>query len=153
MLRSQLIISPPCFCLLVKISLFLLWKLFWFMDLKRVSPSTLASKFSFRSWLSLLFGRPYLGSHLLTFHYYILCWEVGFSSLWRHSVFNKNEWWTGRPGMLRFMGSQQVGHGWVTERNWTEYYLLILEISQVSTLWILSYLSLPPVSQLLLLWL
>ena len=27
-------------------------------------------------------------------------------------------WWTGRPGMLRFMGSQRVGHGWVTELNW-----------------------------------
>ena len=27
-------------------------------------------------------------------------------------------WWTGRPGMLRFMGSQRVGHNWVTELNW-----------------------------------
>ena len=24
-------------------------------------------------------------------------------------------WWTGRPGMLQFMGSQRVGHDWVTE--------------------------------------
>ena len=24
-------------------------------------------------------------------------------------------WWTGRPGVLRFMGSQRVGHDWVTE--------------------------------------
>ena len=24
-------------------------------------------------------------------------------------------WWTGRPGMLRFMGSQRVGHDWATE--------------------------------------
>ena len=29
-------------------------------------------------------------------------------------------WWTGRPGMLRFMGSQRVGHDWVTELNWTD---------------------------------
>ena len=29
-------------------------------------------------------------------------------------------WWTGRPGVLRFMGSQRVGHDWVTEMNWTE---------------------------------
>ena len=28
-------------------------------------------------------------------------------------------WWTGRPGMLRFMGSQRVGHDLVTELNWT----------------------------------
>ena len=27
-------------------------------------------------------------------------------------------WWTGRPGMLRFMGSQTVGHDWATELNW-----------------------------------
>ena len=27
-------------------------------------------------------------------------------------------WWTGRPGSLRFMGSQRVGHDWVTELNW-----------------------------------
>ena len=27
-------------------------------------------------------------------------------------------WWTGRPGMLRFMGSQRVGHDWATELNW-----------------------------------
>ena len=27
-------------------------------------------------------------------------------------------WWrTGRPSMLRFMGSQRVGHDWATERN------------------------------------
>ena len=24
-------------------------------------------------------------------------------------------WWTGRPGMLKSMGSQRVGHDWVTE--------------------------------------
>ena len=29
-------------------------------------------------------------------------------------------WWTGRPGVLRFMGSLRVGHDWVTELNWTE---------------------------------
>ena len=29
-------------------------------------------------------------------------------------------WWTGRPGVLRFMGSQRVGHDRVTELNWTD---------------------------------
>ena len=33
-----------------------------------------------------------------------------------------NWWWTGRPGVLRFMGSQRVGHDWATELNWTELY-------------------------------
>ena len=28
-------------------------------------------------------------------------------------------WWTGRPGMLWFMGSQRVGHDWRTELNWS----------------------------------
>ena len=28
-------------------------------------------------------------------------------------------WWTGRPGVLQFMGLQRVGHDWVTELNWT----------------------------------
>ena len=28
-------------------------------------------------------------------------------------------WWTGRPGVLRFMGSQRVGHDWVTDLIWT----------------------------------
>ena len=27
-------------------------------------------------------------------------------------------WWTGRPGVLRFMGSQRIGHDWATELNW-----------------------------------
>ena len=27
-------------------------------------------------------------------------------------------WWTGRPGVLQSMGSQRVGHDWVTELNW-----------------------------------
>ena len=29
-------------------------------------------------------------------------------------------WWTGRPGVLRFMGSQRVRHNWATELNWTD---------------------------------
>ena len=29
-------------------------------------------------------------------------------------------WWTGRPGVLRFMGSQRVRHDWETEMNWTD---------------------------------
>ena len=29
-------------------------------------------------------------------------------------------WWTGRPGVLWFMGLQRVGHEWATELNWIE---------------------------------
>ena len=28
-------------------------------------------------------------------------------------------WWTGRPGVLQFMGSQRVGHDWATKLNWS----------------------------------
>ena len=31
-------------------------------------------------------------------------------------------WWTGRPGVLQFMGSQRVRHDWLTELNWTFSY-------------------------------
>ena len=30
-------------------------------------------------------------------------------------------WWTGRPGVLQFMGSQRVGHNWATELNWVTW--------------------------------
>ena len=29
-------------------------------------------------------------------------------------------WWTGKPGVLRLMGSQRDGHDWATELNWTK---------------------------------
>ena len=29
-------------------------------------------------------------------------------------------WWTGRPGVLRFMRSQKGRHDWAAELNWTE---------------------------------
>ena len=32
-------------------------------------------------------------------------------------------WWIQRPGILQSMVLQRVGHGWVTELNWTEYAL------------------------------
>ena len=33
-------------------------------------------------------------------------------------VNSRNWWWTGRPGVLQFMGSQRVWHDWATELNW-----------------------------------
>ena len=30
-------------------------------------------------------------------------------------VNSKSWWWTGKPGVLRFMGLQRVGHDWMTE--------------------------------------
>ena len=49
-------------------------------------------------------------------------WDGWMASLTRWArvwVDSGSWWWTGRPGMLWFMGSQRVGHDWVTELNWT----------------------------------
>ena len=35
-------------------------------------------------------------------------------------VNSRSWWWTGRPGVLQFMGSQRVKHDWATELNWTD---------------------------------
>ena len=34
-------------------------------------------------------------------------------------VNSRRWWWTGKPGVRRFIGSQRVGHDWSTELNWT----------------------------------
>ena len=34
-------------------------------------------------------------------------------------VNSRRWWWTGRPGVLQFMGSKRVRHDWATELNWT----------------------------------
>ena len=35
-------------------------------------------------------------------------------------VNSRSWWWTGRPGLLQFMGSQRVRHDWATELNWND---------------------------------
>ena len=50
-------------------------------------------------------------------------WDGWMASLTRWAwvwVNSGSLWWTGRPDVLRFMGSQRVGHDWATELNWTE---------------------------------
>ena len=49
-------------------------------------------------------------------------------------------WWTGRPGMLRFMGLQRVGHDWVTELNWTGKFK-IMYVACLLFLWDSSHLK------------
>ena len=39
-------------------------------------------------------------------------------------------WWTGRPGVLAFMGSQRIGHNWATELNWTRLVVTFLPRSK-----------------------
>ena len=35
-------------------------------------------------------------------------------------VGSRSLWWAERPNVLKFMGSQRVGHDWATALNWTE---------------------------------
>ena len=37
--------------------------------------------------------------------------DMGLGDLWEL-------WWTGRPGVLQFLGLQRVRHHWATELNW-----------------------------------
>ena len=48
-------------------------------------------------------------------------WDGWMASPTRWTWVWVNSWslrWTGRPGVLRFMGSQRVRHDWATELNW-----------------------------------
>ena len=48
-------------------------------------------------------------------------WDGWMASLTRWTwvwVNSGSWWWTGRPGMLRFMGSPRDGHDWANELNW-----------------------------------
>ena len=50
-------------------------------------------------------------------------WDGWMASLtrWTWVWVNSRRWcWTGRPGLLRFMGLQRVGHDWTTELNWKQ---------------------------------
>ena len=62
------------------------------------------------------------------------CWEwlktgEGDNRGWDSWMASPTQWtwvwvnsrsWTGRPGVLRFMASQRVGHDWATALNWTD---------------------------------
>ena len=47
-------------------------------------------------------------------------WLDGITDLMGLSLSKRSLWWTGRSGVLWFMGLQRVGHDWATELNWTE---------------------------------
>ena len=41
-------------------------------------------------------------------------------------------WWTGRPGVLRFMGSQRVRHNWATDLIWRAAYKGLTSASRLT---------------------
>ena len=63
-------------------------------------------------------------------------WDGWMASLTRWTWVSVNSgrwWWTGRPGMLRFTGSQRVRHDWVTELNWTEVKIYVMLWENICT--------------------
>ena len=49
-----------------------------------------------------------------------MCWMAS-PTEWTWVWVNSGSWWwTGSPGMLQSMGSQRVGHNWVTKLSWAE---------------------------------
>ena len=51
-------------------------------------------------------------------------WLDGITTWWTWVWASSGSWWwTGKPGVLQSMGSQRVGHDWVTELNWIINYL------------------------------
>ena len=54
-------------------------------------------------------------------------WLNGRESQWTPGVGDGRP--PGRPGVIRFMALQRVGHNWVTELNWTWLYSVLYNIS------------------------
>ena len=72
-------------------------------------------------------------------------WLDGITDLMDMSLSKLRELWrTGKPGVLRSMGSQRVGHDWATELNW--WYPALYPLT-------LHLLSQPEFSYSLMLWL
>ena len=49
-----------------------------------------------------------------------MAWLTRWTWVWVNSG---SWWWTGRPGVLWFMGSQRVRHDWATDLIWSDTYL------------------------------
>ena len=57
-------------------------------------------------------------------------WLDGITDWWTWVWVKSRSWcWTGRPGMLRFIGSQRVRHDWATELNWTDSHIRVYDFN------------------------
>ena len=67
----------------------------------------------------LMTANKYRSGEVMTWILIVKSWieDTRWTWVWVNSG---NWWWTGRPGMLQFMGSQRVGHDWATQPNWTD---------------------------------
>jgi len=65
-------------------------------------------------------------------------WDGWMASLtrWMWVWMNSGSWWwTGRPGMLRFMGSQRVRHDWATDLIWSDLIELFPSVTTEQLNW------------------
>ena len=99
-----------------------------------LKPSFLRNSFCQICWPNLSWNSSTLATSWeeLTHWKRLWCWEglgagEGDDRRWLDGITDSMDvslsdsgswWWTGRPGVLRFMGSQRVGHDWGL--NWTE---------------------------------
>ena len=61
-------------------------------------------------------------------------WLDGFTDLMDMSWVNSGSWWwTGRPGVLIFMGSQRVRHDWATELNQMKLHIFYVLVDGLVT--------------------
>ena len=63
---------------------------------------------------------------------------------WAWVWVNSGSWWTERPGMLHFMGSQRVRDDWATELSWTDILNQQVDVQYIAFM----YLSLFEISPL-----
>ena len=111
---------------------------FWFQDTFKLLKLLRVLNYWFQNWNSNTLANS---CEELTHWKRLWCWEglgaggegddrgwdgwmaslTGWMWVWVNSG---SWWWTGRPGVLRVMGSQRVGQHWVTELNWTDGSLL-----------------------------
>ena len=106
-------------------------------EIQPVHPKEISPEYSFKDWCW-----SWNSNTLATWWWEILthikrpwCWErlkaggegddrgwdgwMASSTQWTWVWVNSRSWWwRGRPGVLQSMGSQRVGHDWVTELNW-----------------------------------
>ena len=69
-------------------------------------------------------------------------WKKADSCLTRWTwvwVNSRSWWWTGKSGVLRFMGLQRVGYDWATELNWCQSPSLSVTVRLFETPWTVAY--------------
>ena len=70
-------------------------------------------------------------------------WDGWMASLTQQTwvwVGSRSRWWTGNPGLLQSIGSQRVGHNWVTELKeakhlYSKNYKTLMEATEDNTNW------------------